>query len=116
MQSTITSGRRNFITLASLAAAGAALGESNTIFTSQAPSDAKTDVLDIVSKYGTPCQISGDQGNTRGVSIKVKMHSHAAFARTFNGEAGLPFEKIHAAGNILRFQHRGVEFALENLI
>lgn len=106
--------RRKFITVAGLAVAGVSI----TGLQAQAPdrhqSSAERDVFKVVSQYGSSQSVH--RGKSDSVAIRVRMHSHEAFAETFAGPAGSPFERVHAEGNTLRFQHKGVEFLLENTL
>lgn len=107
--------RRKFISVAGLAVIGASVTTLRGQPLVSHASPAERDVFRVVAEYGTKESVTRTTGPTGTVSLKVRIHSHEAFADAFVGPRGLPFDKIHASGNTLRFQHKGVNFLLENL-
>ncbi len=102
--------RRSFLRNSSLTLGGLICGVSTT---AAAVTSAETDVLAVVRAYGTIFL----QKRLNGESyVKVRINSHADFARVFVGRDGIPFDRIHADGNLLRFQHRGEAFVIENFV
>lgn len=98
-----------------LVVGGATIGGLQAIELGGSRASAEREVFKVVSDYGTARSVRRTEGKNALTRIKVQMESQEAFARTFASEKGAPFERIHAAGNNLRFQHQGVEFLLENV-
>ena len=107
--------RRKFMSVTGLAVAGISITGLRGQSLDGHRSTAERDVFRVVARYGSRQSVQRKPGSTESVAIKVRMHSHEAFAETFAGQRGVPFEKVHAAGNTLRFQHNGVNFLLENV-
>jgi hypothetical protein len=107
--------RRKFISTAGLAIAGITVTglQGQSLVSRRSP--AEREVFRIISRYGAAESVRRSPGSGGEVTITVRMHSPEALAETFTGSRVLPFGKIRATGNSLRFHHRGTEFHLENL-
>lgn len=106
--------RRQFLSISGLAIGGVVVGGLRAEGLGSSTERAEREVLAVVAKYGSQKSIKRGVDKTDAVVIQVQMHSQEAFAETFVGPRGVPFENVHAAGNILSFQHMGVAFTLEN--
>ena len=107
--------RRKFLSVAGLAVAGASIPSLRAQSPPRTGSRAERDVFRVISHYGSRESVTRSPGSTGTVAITVRVRSREAFAETFTGPRGLPFDRIRAAGNTLRFRYQGVEFLVENL-
>ena len=107
--------RRKFMSVTGLAVAGIGIGGVRGPLLMSHESRAEREVFRVVAGYGSQESVTRSSG-LGTVTIKVRMHSAEALAETFTNMGSLPFERVHALGNTLCFQHRGTEFLLENLI
>ena len=110
------SNRRKFLAVSGIVVGGVAVGGLQAEGVGASQASAEEEVRAVVSKYGSETSIKHTDGQAKKVAIQVRMHSHEAFAKTFSGPQGIPFERIDVSGNVMSFQHRGVDFTLENLV
>ena len=109
--------RRKFLVTTGFAAGGAALSGLRfiAIASESRVAAAEREVSEVISQYGSSVKVTRNGG--QATEHRVKMRGHEQFAKTFDAQRGLPFERIYVAeGNTLRFKHRGVTFTLVNVI
>ncbi len=104
--------RRKFMLATGLAMGGTALGGLQLIASESPSGAAEREVSDVIARYGSTVRVT--RGET--TEFKVKMRGHDRFAKTFDAQRGLPFERIMVCeGNTLKFNHGGVDFAIVNV-
>lgn len=90
----------------------AAGGVSALVSASRSPED---DVAAVIASYGQSLEVS--RNGKKAAQYRVKMHGIEKFKAVFNSERRLPFDRILvSAGNTLRFNHRGVDFTIVNIV